>query len=161
MKSTSAGLGEELKRGRGRPHYVQIDDVDTTAEYPKAIGVDYKGNMFHIDLRYLPPGIAYLPSKGEYWWIENRTGHWTLVFRLHDVAGLAPGDALGEAGVSYTHVQDTPSDIWTINHNLGRRPSVTVVDSADTVVYGNVQYISDDTIEVTFSAGFAGKAYLN
>jgi hypothetical protein len=40
-------------------------------------------------------------------------------------------------------------------------PSVTIVDSAETVVYGDVEYISLTEIRVTFSAAFGGKAYLN
>ena len=53
------------------------------------------------------------------------------------------------------------SDEWTIVHNLGKRPSVTIVDSADTQVVGNVAYLDDDTVQVTFSAAFSGTAYLN
>ncbi len=62
--------------------------------------------------------------------------------------------------LSYTHNQMVASDTWTINHNLGRKPNVSVVDSADTVIVGNITYIDDNTLTVTFSAAFSGKAYL-
>lgn len=62
---------------------------------------------------------------------------------------------------NYTHVQGTSSTVWTINHNLNRTPSVTVVDSADQVVIGNVIYVDKNNIEIYFSAEFSGKAYLN
>ena len=61
----------------------------------------------------------------------------------------------------YVHIQGVASEIWSINHNLNRPPSVTVVDSAGQVVLGNVIYIDNNNISVQFSAGFSGKAYLN
>jgi len=71
--------------------------------------------------------------------------------------------AQGEPGNSFTyvHTQSVPSTTWTINHLLGKNPSVTVVDSAETVVRGSVTYVDTNTLVVSFSAGFAGKAYLN
>ena len=61
----------------------------------------------------------------------------------------------------YTHIQSTAVSTWTINHNLGRYPSVTIVDSAGSVVLGSVAYLSTNLIEVTFTSQFVGKAFLN
>ena len=68
--------------------------------------------------------------------------------------------------ITYTHNQSTTSNTWTITHNLNRFPSVTVVDSADTIVYGTVVYNSANQLTITFFEGssalaFQGKAYLN
>lgn len=60
----------------------------------------------------------------------------------------------------YTHTQGVASNTWTINHTLGGFPSVSVVDSAKTVVVGEVQYVSSSQVVVTFSAPFSGYAYL-
>lgn len=62
---------------------------------------------------------------------------------------------------TYTHTQAVASAEWTISHNLNKRPSVTVVDSAGTVVVGDVQYIDDNTVTITFIGAFSGAAYLN
>jgi hypothetical protein len=62
---------------------------------------------------------------------------------------------------TYTHNQASPSSSWTITHNLGRRPSVTIVDSAGNVQIGEVLYSSDNQITVTFAAAFGGYAYLH
>jgi hypothetical protein len=62
---------------------------------------------------------------------------------------------------TYTFTQSSPSDVWTITHNLDRYPSVSVVDSADNMVVGDVEYVDSNTIEITFCASFSGKAYLN
>ena len=78
----------------------------------------------------------------------------------------AKGDtgATGPAGVSggqYTHTQYTPSDTWTIVHNLAFNPNATVIDSAGTAVEGSFQYPTTNTLIITFSASFAGYAYLS
>lgn len=69
----------------------------------------------------------------------------------------------GPPGEQVTTViaQVEPADTWVLHHRLGRHPSVTVIDSAGTVVLGGVRYVDADTIELTFSASFAGTAYLN
>jgi hypothetical protein len=72
-----------------------------------------------------------------------------------------PIEIIKERNANYIHVQSIASTTWNITHNLNKFASVTVVDSADNVVYGNVQYISMTQIQVTFSAAFGGKAYLN
>lgn len=64
-------------------------------------------------------------------------------------------------GDYYVHTQVSPLTVWTIVHNLNKYPSVTVVDSGGTVVVGDVRYLNANSITVTFSAGFSGKAYLN
>ena len=68
--------------------------------------------------------------------------------------------------ITYTHNQSSTSNTWVVNHNLYRFPSVTVVDSADTIVQGTVVYNSNKQLTITFFSGssalaFQGKAYLN
>ena len=62
---------------------------------------------------------------------------------------------------TYIYTQTTPISTWTITHNLGQLPSVTVVDSSGSVVIGDTAYIDRNTIQISFSAAFAGMAYLN
>ena len=57
--------------------------------------------------------------------------------------------------------QATPSTSWAITHNLGKFPSVTVVNSSKAVVYGNIDYINNNEATITFSAAFSGQAFLN
>lgn len=60
----------------------------------------------------------------------------------------------------HVHTQGAASSTWNITHLLGGKPSVTIVDSSGTVVYGEVVYNSDTSITVLFSAPFSGYAYL-
>jgi len=62
---------------------------------------------------------------------------------------------------TYKHDQIVPNITWNINHGLSKFPSVTVVDSAGSVVIGDVEYIDKKNLSVTFRAPFAGTAYLN
>lgn len=61
----------------------------------------------------------------------------------------------------FVYIKSTPNKIWEITHNLDKYPSVTIVDSAGSVVMGDITYTSKSTLTVTFSAAFSGKAYLN
>ena len=62
---------------------------------------------------------------------------------------------------SYEHIQAVASDTWTVNHNLNKYPSVTIVDSANDEVEGNVNHVSKTQLTITFSAAFSGKAFLD
>lgn len=62
---------------------------------------------------------------------------------------------------TYVHIQGVASDTWVINHNLNKKPSITIVDSADNVVEGAEKYIDNNTIEIYFNGAFKGRAYLN
>ena len=69
----------------------------------------------------------------------------------------------GTSGTTFTHVHDqaTPTAMWTITHNLNGFPNVTAVDSAGTVVEGDVTWTSPNQLTVAFSSAFSGKAYLS
>jgi len=70
---------------------------------------------------------------------------------------------MGSAGANvrrHVHTQQSVSNTWVINHTLGGKPQVTVVDSADTVVTGEVTYNSNSQVTVAFTVPFSGYAYL-
>lgn len=63
--------------------------------------------------------------------------------------------------LAYTHTQNITSNIWTINHNLGIKPNVSVIDSAGTNVEGDVAWPDTNTVVVSFSSAFTGQAFLS
>jgi len=67
----------------------------------------------------------------------------------------------GGGDAHYSHTQSTPESVWEVTHNLGKKPSVIVVDSADTVVMGGIEYVTLNTVRLTFVGAFSGKAYFN
>lgn len=64
-------------------------------------------------------------------------------------------------GGTYTHVQDSASNTWVINHNLDYYPNVEIVNSAGVAVVGDYQFINPNVVVATFTDPFAGKAYLS
>tara|TARA_Y100000022_G_C13176803_1_gene341363 strand:- start:144 stop:725 length:582 start_codon:yes stop_codon:yes gene_type:complete len=67
------------------------------------------------------------------------------------------------AGAGTGVFPNASATIWTINHNgqWGPYPAVTVVNNNDIEHFGEVEYLSTTQLRITFTATFAGKAYLN
>jgi hypothetical protein len=67
----------------------------------------------------------------------------------------------GDEAKTYVHVQGTAESTWDVTHNLEKKPSVTVVDSTDNVVIGEVEYLTINSVRLKFAGAFSGKAYFN
>ena len=69
---------------------------------------------------------------------------------------------LSSQGVpTFVFTQGAPATVWNIQHNLGKFPSVSVINNNNVVINGEVTYIDNNNVQLNFSAGFTGKAYLN
>ena len=55
----------------------------------------------------------------------------------------------------------TASKVWVILHNLGKKPSVTVIDNYGDVVWCDIEYTNDNTVTLRFSEETVGTVYLN
>ena len=62
---------------------------------------------------------------------------------------------------NFIFTQALASATWNITHNLDKFCSVTVVNTSDEVVIGDVAYVNTNSLTITFSSAFSGKAYLN
>lgn len=76
-----------------------------------------------------------------------------------DENGVLSADA--DSDKTFVYEQMSASDVWMVEHDLDKYPSVTVVDSAGSIVVGDVEYNSTNTITLTFTSAFSGTAYLN
>lgn len=76
-------------------------------------------------------------------------------------SSMLPPASGGSGTTTFVFVQTQALDIWTINHNLNKYPSVTVVDSAGSLAVGAVSYTDANNIVLTFGAPFSGQAFLN
>lgn len=61
----------------------------------------------------------------------------------------------------HEHIQETPESVWTIIHNLNKRPSVTSRDSSNNPLWGVVSYVNLNTVTISFNTPFSGFADLN
>jgi hypothetical protein len=62
---------------------------------------------------------------------------------------------------TFEFTQGTPSANWSIQHDMDKFPSVSVVNNNNVLMYGNITYVDKNNLTINFSAGFSGKAYLN
>tara|TARA_B100000780_G_C21126503_1_gene457275 strand:- start:1037 stop:1762 length:726 start_codon:yes stop_codon:yes gene_type:complete len=67
----------------------------------------------------------------------------------------------GGGDKNFVFTQGTPALVWTVQHDLNKFPSVSVVNSLNEIVYGKVDYIDKNKLTVTFAAAFSGAAYCN
>lgn len=89
--------------------------------------------------------------------------HTTATFSIQNNS-MNVGFAIQEAVIAdknFVFEQAESKDEWEINHNLNKKPSVTVVDEYDRVVEPDIEYISNNKIIVRFNFAFKGRAYLN
>jgi hypothetical protein len=72
-----------------------------------------------------------------------------------------PTDLVGNSELGYVYTQSVPASTWSITHGLGFIPNITVVDSGGTVVEGSYNYPNNNSVVLTFTGSFTGKAYLS
>lgn len=72
-----------------------------------------------------------------------------------------PAGVAGSSHSTYVHNQNVPASFWDITHNLASYPSVSVIDSTGGLVVGDISYVSNNRLTITFSGAFSGQAYLN
>jgi len=80
------------------------------------------------------------------------------------ITGVAPAQTINfvlPIAGQYVHTQSVSASTWTVTHNLGFFPAVSVIDSGGSVVEGDVSYISVNQVSIAFSSSFGGKAYFS
>ena len=70
------------------------------------------------------------------------------------------GGGGGGGAMAYVYQQSAPATTWTINHNLGYRPSVELLDSGSQEIDGAVSHPTVNQTVVTLSPATAGLARL-
>lgn len=69
--------------------------------------------------------------------------------------GLAGGEAS-----TFTYTQDAPAMVWTIDHNLGHEPLISITDAAGDEVECTVRNPTVNRTTATFSEAISGRARL-
>lgn len=82
-----------------------------------------------------------------------------------EVGIQGPPGPPGSQGVgsdrNYVHTQNSISTTWVVNHNLGKWPCVTIVDSAGTEFEADVVHNSMDQLTIHLAIASTGLAYVN
>lgn len=73
----------------------------------------------------------------------------------------APGDGIsGNADANFTY-PFTALSVVVVTHNLGKYPAVSVIDSANDTVTGDIVHNSINQLTITFNAPFTGTVICN
>jgi hypothetical protein len=141
------------------------------------VGPRYASGMLMQDGSYVYPEsqmddaaidsiIEKYPAIAPYWRLEGAaliTEDNPVLLRLQESLGALEKKIsdLKSTDTAVRHSQNEPSQTWEINHGLGKFPSVSIVDSGKSAVIGEVQYLDENRLIVSFSAAFSGEAFLN
>jgi hypothetical protein len=86
--------------------------------------------------------------------VNGKTGHVTIDYP--DI------NANPVNHVRYVHTQTEVSNDWTINHNLGFFPNVTILDN-DTpprIIEADIRYLNTSSVRIIMNTSMSGTAYL-
>jgi len=137
---------------------VTVNEVDPTQVYVQFPGIAGPAGAALLSGSGLPSntlgqdGDNYINTVTRDFYGPKTAGAWPLVPSFN----LGSGSAL-----RYVHTQAIAASTWTINHNLGTKPNIVIVDSSNTHLFGDVTYVSNSQVILSFSVPFSGYAYLS
>jgi len=91
-------------------------------------------------------------------WVGISHGQYTV---LDIISDTDMPDTGGGGDLTYVYTQVSANTMWNVAHNLGKFPSVSVVDSGGTELLADVHYIDINSVQLLFGAATSGKAYMN
>ena len=141
---------------RGNAHIISVEcDSDLVFD---------KGDFVNVEWDYSLNNIRLIDKSATG---GSQTQDYNVLYNKPQINGvtLTGNKTALELGIdgdkTFVFRQDTASSVWSINHNLGKFPSVMVVDTSGNVFIGDIKYKDENNLVITFSAEFAGKAYCN
>lgn len=139
--------------------YTSVIGKDQTVEFARvsleAFWLTWLDGVVDQWLLIESPAAAVIPSGGTAGQVVTKRSALD-----YDIDWGTPSGVGGSESV-LAFAQAVPAAVWNINHNLGSYPVVTVIDSAGSLVEGDVDYIDANHIILGFGAAFAGVAYLD
>lgn len=170
-KSQTAYVIETNENGEAR-----IPDIILQEPYPITAWIyrEEDGNYYTENRREFQ--VIKRPMPDDYIWSDEESRIWDSKVdkdwgtqnagRLLSIGndGMVTVSEISDMTISdryFQFVQNIISDEWFIEHNLNKYPSVTVVDSAGTIIHGEVTYLTLNSLKIKFQTSFLGKAYLN
>ena len=112
---------------------------------------------------YKVSAIDQHPTENDFWnvTLENYHSNGVIAEDAHYIFSEFMNPESDAADKHYTHNQPTSQITWNVQHDLDKFPSVTVALSSGQVGYGDVTYVDENNLTITFSGAESGKAYMN
>ena len=129
-----------------------IQDVDV-------VSIDTTDSVTSLVLTDNAPGLAIQISNVEttamVQSVNGKIGH--VVIDYPDI------NASPVNHVKYVHTQSTVSNDWTITHNLGYFPNVTILDNENPprIVEADIRYLNTSSVRIIMNTSMSGTAYLS
>lgn len=136
--------------------------VSLTDPDPVAAVIVYDRSVWFTDVGS-PPSANSIGAKPGDCYLDNDTGD---VYRLesnmawHNIANIR-GPQGTSGGDVFTHIQSSPLQDWTVTHNLGRFPELTIIGSDGNQLITDVEHVSTNIAIVHFATATTGKAVCN
>ena len=90
----------------------------------------------------------------------NYVGQSGRVLRVNSAEdGIIFDDIVEDKNFLFT--QTSPTSVWTVAHNQNKYPSVSIFDSANNPIMGQVENIDLNNLTITFNAAISGSALIN
>jgi len=86
-------------------------------------------------------------------------GYFLMIKLTEDGITVSPVEV--ETDKFYQHDQAVASLSWNVNHELGKYPSVQIVNTSGKEIIGDIEFIDENNITVSFDIAVAGKVYCN
>lgn len=140
-------------------------EITTIVVQDSVVTVVDSGTQRTAVVREAPPTIVTPAPASTVTVVDPQPDAVDLIYPVGPPGPAGPAGPQGPAGPSgaagYPHVQAIPSATWTIDHGLGFYPNVTVIDTLGEQAFGEITYPTINRVVLTFSAAFAGTAYLS
>lgn len=91
-------------------------------------------------------------ENGDYWGYINGQAFYLIIDLDPNLTHVWPS--------TFRWEQAAPATVWAIQHGLNSFPDVSVLDTSNEQVFGEVDYVDDDNLTITFGAPQAGTAFL-
>lgn len=154
-------LGEQRGRFREPPPAVAGVVATTLADEDEDLFVTIP--EYDPQARFGPcPFVGPLPTRGDDCLVifDDERQPWVILpGAFTDGGGTDPVPGTGD--LTFLHVQGTASAVWTITHNLGKYPSVSVLDTLHEEIEAEVDHLDTNNTVVTFAGPTSGSATLN
>lgn len=95
--------------------------------------------------------LSFFTESGDYWLYINGQSFYVIIDTDGALTQVWPS--------TYVHDHPVSETVWTVEHGLKSKPAVTVL-IAGQIVTGDVLYVDDDNLTITFGAPVSGVAYL-
>lgn len=120
-----------------------LSNIDTQAN-EFVVQIDFNGTPRQIMKETVQPGKVLMYIHGFGW--SNGFQH------------QGPQGPAGPAGASYIHTQASAAAVWTVNHNLGFKPDITLFSSGSVIFDAQITHLNDNQAQVDLDTAVTGIA---